>query len=74
MASKQIKGTVEGYSLWAFEQFAEVTGRKEATALAWIVDNWTELDKSRLAEMGITLETYRQEQGALVVPISRKKS
>lgn len=67
MASKQLKGTVEGFTLWAFERFRAEMEWKEASALKWVLDKWVELDAERLRTLGIDLPAFRKEHGVAEV-------
>lgn len=58
MASKQVKGTLEGYALWALQRFMKCFGKKQGTAVTAIFDRWVEADAEYLERLGITLEQY----------------
>lgn len=58
MASEQVKGTLEGYALWALHRFMKCLGKKEGTAVTAIFDRWLEADAEHLERLGITLQQY----------------
>lgn len=63
MAGRQVKGTLEGFALWAVERYARLTGKKEGSAVTAIVDRWLEAEASYLEGFGITLENYWKVEG-----------
>lgn len=63
MAGRQVKGTLEGFALWAVERYARLTGKKEGSAVTALVDRWLQADAAYLERLGITLEKYWESEG-----------
>jgi hypothetical protein len=56
---RQVKGTLTGYYLWAFDRVKEDQGG-ETGALNYIVGRWLMVDRNEaLAEFDISREKYR---------------
>ena len=56
---RQVKGTVNGYYLWAFDRVKDDQGG-ETGALNYIVGRWLTMDRNEaLVEFGISRGEYR---------------
>lgn len=76
--SRQVKGTLKGYYLWAFDKVREGQGGpegEEGEALHYIVGRW--LDKDRVdaaSEFLITRDAYRRAVGLNVTDLQTEKN
>jgi hypothetical protein len=59
---RQVKGTIRGYHLWAFDRVKDDQGG-EADALNYIIGRWLDKDRCEAAaEFKITREEYRRSK------------
>lgn len=58
--SRRITATLEGYTLWAFERYREVTGKSPAKALDAFIDRLLERDPEFARTYGLTLDDYHR--------------
>lgn len=68
--SDQIRGTLTGYHLWAFNRLMEADNKNPTEAIAIVMDHWLGSERKEfLDERGITRQAYNQARGKNVVPM-----
>jgi hypothetical protein len=61
-AGRQVKGTIRGYHLWAFDRVKDDQGG-EADALNYIIGRWLDKDREEAAaEFQISRKDYRHSK------------
>lgn len=61
---RQVKGTIRGYYLWAFDKVRDDQGG-ESEALNYIIGRWLDKDRQEaVAEFQISREEYRRERAS----------
>lgn len=70
--SRRITATLEGYTLWAFESYREVTGKSPAKALDAFIDRLLERDHEFARTYGLTLDDYHRATRGDVIRLSGK--
>jgi hypothetical protein len=68
-----IKGTLSGYSLWAFERYCDAHAKDDGAAIRSIIETWLRLEeKSVLEGFGVSLELFRKARGENVAQFEKK--
>ena len=68
-----VKGSVSGYSLWAFERYRDAHGKDDGSAIRSIIETWLRLEeKGVLENFGVSLELFRKARGENVATFEKK--